>query len=254
MATDIELIFCGGGNRRFYEIATGHGFLYGAQLPDTVYGPLYFADQNWKKPNKDAYLQAIEKHKPIMASILDWEQEDQLPEVLTWAEEAAQFVEVVVIIPKVIGGIERLPRQIGGKPVRLGYSVKTNYGQTPNGIDEFGDWPVHLLGGSPHAQMRLAGLDPDQARCSAQQVSFFASHLNVVSADGNMHLGMATSYNQFWVPGTARYASNRWWPTLKEANGGKMWGDGRKTADAPYEAFKRSCQNIIKAWRDYEKS
>lgn len=50
LATNIDLIYCGGGNKRFHEIATRYGFLYGVQLPDTVYGELHFADQNWKKP------------------------------------------------------------------------------------------------------------------------------------------------------------------------------------------------------------
>jgi hypothetical protein len=44
----MEIIFCAGGNRRFAEIAKNAGFLLGAQLPDTIYFPIQFADQNWK--------------------------------------------------------------------------------------------------------------------------------------------------------------------------------------------------------------
>ena len=36
MATDIKLIYCAGGNKQFAETAIEAGFLYGAQLPDTV--------------------------------------------------------------------------------------------------------------------------------------------------------------------------------------------------------------------------
>jgi hypothetical protein len=53
----------------------------------------------------------------------------------------------------------------------------------------FLSWPVHLLGGSPIGQE------------------------------------MATRYNRVFVPdGSVRYAKNRFWPMLKEADGEK-WGD-----------------------------
>lgn len=222
----MDLIYCADGNRRFYEIAKRAGFKYGAQLPGTIYGPLFFADQDWKKPNRKAYMQALAKHRPHMATVLDWECDDQLPEVLSWAEETAQFVGVVVIVPKVIGGIARLPREIGGIQVCLGYSVPTKFGGTSVPAWEFAGWPVHLLGGSPHKQIELY------------------HYFDVVSADGNMMNKMAVQRCQFWVPGNARYANDYWWPSLQEADGEK-W----KT-DAPYEAFRRSCENIMRAWRN----
>lgn len=229
MATGIDLIYCAAGNRRFAEIAIEYGFAYGAQLPGTVYFQPEFADQNWKNPDRQKYMAALAEHRPFIASVLDLEQENQFCEVMSWAEEAAQFVEVIMIIPKYFGAIERLPRKIGGKPVRLGYSVPTRHGGTEVPAWEFRGWPVHLLGGSPHAQMRLR------------------PYFGTVSIDGNMMQKMASKWCMFWQPGTARYASNRWWPTLVEADG-RRWGDGSDTADAPYEAFRRSCEAIVKAW------
>lgn len=233
MATIPELIYCANGNGRFAQIAIDAGFTYGAQLPGTVYHPPEFADQDWGHPNRAAYMQALAEHRPRIASVLDWEREEQLLEVLAWAEEAAAFVETVIIIPKVFGGIGRLPRTIGGARVRLGYSVPTRYGGTQVPAWEFAGWPIHLLGGSPHAQMRI------------RQYLDVIGH--VASVDGNMAMGLARYYCQFWTPGNARYASNRWWPTLREANGGRLWNDGAE--DAPYEAFQRSCENIMAAWR-----
>jgi hypothetical protein len=162
-----------------------------------------------------------------MASVLDWERQEQLPEVLGWAEDAAQYVEVVMLIPKVQGGIDQLPCTVGGKSVRLGYSVPTKFGGTELPIWEFAGWPVHLLGGSPHKQMELT------------------QYMDVRSADGNLAMKMATRYCEFWTPGNAMYSSNRWWPTLREANDGVMLTD----FDLPYEAFRRSCENIIAAWK-----
>lgn len=165
-----------------------------------------------------------------MASVLDLEHESQFDDVLAWAEEAAQWVQIVMIIPKYCGAIERLPRSIGGASVRIGYSVPTMFGGTSVPVWEFGGWPTHLLGGSPQEQMRL--------------INYF----NVVSVDGNYAHKMATRYCQYWTPGNARYASNRWWPTLAETNGRRIDGD------APYIAFDLSCKNIMSAWRTITKT
>jgi hypothetical protein len=228
----IEIIYCANGNRRFAQIAIEAGMTYGAQLPGTVYFPPEFADQDWKKPNRTAYMAALAQHRPRMATVIDWEHDEQLPEVLEWAEEAAQYVETVILIPKVLGGIPRLPRRINGASVRLGYSVPTAYGGTELPLWEFAGWPVHLLGGSPHRQIHVA------------------HYLNAVSADGSMTKRMAMKA-QFWTPGTAQFAKDKYWPSLRAADG-RAWGDGSSTADAPYEAFRRSCVNVMAAWRALE--
>jgi len=211
------LIYCADGNKRLAQIAIDAGFLYGARLPARgLHHPIHFADQDWKAPDRTRYMAELDKHRPVMATVLDW------------AEESAQFVERVLIVPKVLGGIASLPRRVGGAEIVLAYSVPTRYGGTFVPIWEFEGWPVHLLGGSPHAQMEL-----------------YQYHaLDVVSVDGNMHQMMAVRFCQFWVRGTAWYAKNRWWPTLREANDGERW-----QGDALYEAFTRSCHNIVEAWR-----
>jgi hypothetical protein len=222
------LVYTGGSSRRFSDIAVAAGLRYGARLPSTVHHPLWFADQDWRKPNRSAYMRALAQHRPTVATVLDWEREEQLPEVLDWAEEASQYTEYVAIIPKVVGGIGRLPRRIGGRDVLLGYSVNCGFGGTSVPLWEWDGWPIHLLGGSPQRQMHIW--------------RYLTATSEVVSVDGNMTQKLAGSHCMFWVPGTARYARNRYWPQLQEAGDGK-WGH-----DAPYEAFRRSCENIKIAW------
>lgn len=223
------LIYCAGGNRRMAEIALATGFRYGARLPDTVYYPLWFADQDYHHPDRTTYMTALAKYKPVMATVLDWQQEEQLTEVLDWAEEASQYIEQVLIIPKVLGGIARIPRRINGKDVVLGYSVPTRYGGTSIPVHEWAGWPIHLLGGSPHRQI--------------ETWLYLTSLAEVVSVDGNYAQKMAVKYCQFWTPGKAHYARDRYWPRIKEADG-HYWGE-----DTPYEAFRRSCVNIKMAWQ-----
>lgn len=221
-----RLIYCADGNRRFAEIAIQHGFAYGAQLPNTIYYQPQFVDQNWRNPVRDKYMASLAQYKPELATVLDLEREEQFDEVVSWAHEAAEHVtESVIIIPKVFSAIQKLPREINGKPVRLGYSVPTRFAGTEVPIWEFSGWPVHLLGGSPQEQMKLA------------------KYMNVSSADGNYAHKMALRWNQFFAPGSARYARNRFWPQLCEAKNGGIHHD------APYYAFTLSCINIQAAWR-----
>jgi hypothetical protein len=231
----IDLIYCGDGNARFAKTAIDAGFIYGAQPLRTTYFPIEFADLHPSNiPPKDAYIAALAEHRPRLATVADWVAWEQLPEVLEWAEEAAAHVETVIIIPKVIGGIARLPRAIGGRPVRLGYSVPTRHGGTSVPAWEFGAWPVHLLGGSPQQQMKLA------------------HYLNVASVDGNMAHKMATGSTRsgivsIWQPRGRAYKKGHWVPLAQYR--AREFGLGPVAEDAPYAAFAYSCRNIMAAWR-----
>lgn len=198
------------------EIAINAGFESGARLPGTVYYPPYFVDQNWKKPDRAKYIAALKVHRPFMASVLDFEKTNQLAEVLGWAEDAAQYVETVMIIPKAQNSIHLLPKTIGGKKVILGYSVPTSHGGTALPLIDFRGWNIHLLGGSPHRQMKLA------------------KYLNVTSVDGNMHMLMANSC--------------KWWSNAKGEKGHWVNLSDQKRDGDNYRAFKMSCENIFHAW------
>lgn len=219
-----DLIYCAAGNPRFAEIAIRYGFRYGAQLPNTVYHPVEFADQDWKAPDRGKYMAALAKHRPRLATVLDLEREDQLDEVLSWAAEAAQHVtEAVIIIPKAMGIIGRLPRTINGREVRLGYSVPTSYGGTSVPAWEFDGWPVHLLGGSPKAQVKLR------------------QYMRVASADTNYHTLVAVRHNKF-------IANNGHIPSGKDGDQPSLKRQYGTVKDGPYVAFQLSCMNIRAAW------
>lgn len=211
----VELIYCAAGGKRFAQIAVEAGFRYGAQLPGTTHWPLYFADQNWKRPNRGRYMAELARLRPVMATVTDLERPDQLATVLNEAEEAAQYVERVLIIPKYPGAVDGIPRRIGSADVVLAYSVPTRYGATPVPAWEFSGWPVHLLGGNPQNQLRLA------------------RYLDVVSADGNAATGAARR-GVYWSARTGCWVTRD--PALPLG------------PDLPYRAFARSCAEIMQAW------
>lgn len=229
----LKLIFCAAGNKRFAELAVRYGFTYGAQLPNTVYFDPEFVDQNWKAPNFRRYMEALKRYRPRIATVLDHEDTTSeggryvpMGEVLAWADEAARYVkEAVVIIPKVSGKIDQIPRTIRGKEVRLGYSVPTRYGSTTVPVEEFSGWPVHLLGGSPKKQIKL--LDT----------------LTVRSADTNYHQKLSV-YGLFYDHSGSHHKSrNRWWPKIVDT------AIGRVEKDLPYAAFELSLMNMKAAYR-----
>lgn len=219
-----ELVYCAGGNPRYAEIAINAGYKYGSRLPGTPYAPLWFADQNWRAPVRASYMAALARFRPECATVLDLERESQLPEVLDWAEEAAQYARRVIIIPKAHGIIRRLPRQINGAPVVLGYSIPTSHGGTMVWHSEFAGWPIHLLGGSPHAQMR--------------HWSRLRAIADVVSADGNMSNKISHA-GRFWRLEKGIKGN---WVNLREIG-------VQLPTDNNIEAFRRSCENIQAAWQ-----
>lgn len=226
-----ELIFCAAGNRYYAEIALRYGFKYGARLitPKTkAYFSPYFADQKWKDPNRTAYMAALDKYRPMIASVLDLEREDQFDEVMLWVYEALAYVqEAVIVIPKYEGAIQRIRPALDylGIPrdrIRLGYSVPTGHGATYVPIDEFQGWPVHLLGGNPDTQYGLAPC------------------FNTVSVDCNMHM-LHAGGNRFFS-NTLTRARNTDWPQLKESVFGYIKQETNKLA------FTLSCMNIKALW------
>lgn len=225
MATPVpSLIWCADGNYDHSLAALSAGWLYGVRLPhrgilpDT---PLHFADQDWKRPDRIRYMEALRQYRPALATVIDWEEESQLHEVLSWAEEASEHVaEAVLIIPKVPDRIGDIPESIGGKEVRIAYSVPTSYGGSPLGLWELKNRTIHLLGGSPQKQheiwMYLRGVS------------------DVKSMDGNMAKKMATSRCLYWD--RTRSPTGHWRPL-----------DGFD-GNGPTECVRRSSLNIKAAW------
>lgn len=213
---NIDLIYCASGNRYLAKEAIESGWLYGSQ-PHTIYYPIDFADLDFKRMDASGYLDKykrfIKHNKPALAVTPDVTTPDGLPSTIQFAEQITQYVETVIIVPKVSGLILDMPKQIENIPVRLGYSVRTRYGGTTVPLWEFTEWPhgIHLLGGSPHRQLELA------------------NYLPVRSADCNYHQRLA------WF--------GKWWCHRKY---GFIEKDPRRKRAEQW--FRISCDNIREAW------
>lgn len=222
---NVRLVFCADGNKAHADIAVRCKWLYGARLPARGLAdhPLAFADQDWKKPDRGKYMALLAKHRPPLATVLDWERDEQFSDVMSWAEEASQHVtEAVLVIPKVPGGVGRIPRSVGGKEVWLAYSVPSSYGSSPVALDELSGWPVHLLGGSPQKQMAA--------------YKFLRDIADVRSLDNNMAKKMATGRCLYWT--YAKTKHGHWQPINRAV-----------AVNAPNECLKRSLVAIRCMWK-----
>lgn len=224
MGTVGDLYFSSASTRQFTPIAIAAGWRPGAQLPNAVYAAPEFVDQNYRKPDLERYAAKVRDWTPALATVLDWGQGISFQDVMTWAEAIAPFVCEIIVIPKIPGTVSQIPTRISGRPVRLGYSVPTSHGGTSVSFSEFGIRPVHLLGGSPQLQYRIAHF------------------LNVVSLDNNYIQKMAL-HNQFFSVTPVPGAKNKWFPQLAEV------GDGDLDTDTHLEAFSRSAENVIRLWK-----
>lgn len=213
----MDLIFCAGRTRRYAEIALDYGFLYGCRSDYRPLFPVVFADVDWKTPNWQRHRRFVQEQCPRYAVAPDVFDVEMLLPTLRYAERLVYDAEVVIVVPKELGLIRRIPDLPW---IRLGYSVPTPYGGAPDGLlAEFGQRPTHLLGGSIKQQLRYARL------------------LNVQSVDGNSHM-KAASFGSYWT-------GDKW------CGGGGTRGVPEGTPDLPYEAFSLSCANIVASWGDF---
>lgn len=220
----VQIIYCSSGNYILQNIAENYGFEYGLRLPYNKSNDkqLYFADQDWKNPNKNLYIHQVSIYKPKLATIMDIEHRFQLNDALDWGNKISHFVETIIMIPKCTGIINKLPRQINGKNVILGYSVPSKYGKTKLNTNLFKGWKIHLLGGSPERQI------------------LFSNDLDVISIDCNYHSMKANKFGEYWTG--KKDGNTRWWKKLDSCFIGK---------NRSLKAFELSCKNISEYWDNY---
>ena len=147
-------------SKKAIEIATKCGWFPGARytnLRDIKKFDLThqgFIDIDWKNYDFEKHKDAVSIHKPYLTIARDVESISDLDQILKEAEKLKQFSRNVAIVPKDKKLEGRLTELIP-KEFMLAYSVPTKYGGTKISFSSF-DRPVHLLGGRPDIQRKLA--------------------------------------------------------------------------------------------------
>lgn len=214
------LIYCAGGNAHLSQIAYEEGWHLGMRS-DASLGldlPLTFIDIEYKKPDFEKHLEIVARHRPKLATVPDLSEERvtvaDIDRALKQAERLQPYCEIVLIVPKLSGQIEKLPPSIA-----IGYSVPSKYGGAQYPIWELANRRIHLLGGSPRKQM--------QAYLHLSAIAM------VTSADGNYPQKQAVNYAMYWQ-------KNKWlYHPLKDQGGKGLY----------QECWRWSCRNLMQAWK-----
>jgi len=119
---------------------------------------LGFLDIDWANYDFARHLAAARATRPALTVARDIEQREQLPIILEQAHILAEYADSVIVVPK-DPALAPDMAQLIPDCFLLGYSVPTKYGTTTLPPESF-KRPVHLLGGRPDLQRRLANLMP----------------------------------------------------------------------------------------------
>ena len=219
----MDIIYCAGANRTFMQIALDAGYLLGVRSDRNDYGfPISFADINYKQPDFERHLKAVARLKPRYAVVPDLSEiedsEEDVTRAVKQADQLGAYCEFPLIVPKRSGQLRFIPQDYP-----IAYSVPTTYGGAKYGAWKLEGRRVHLLGGSPHEQMKLWRYLPE---C-------------VMSADGNMAQFMATVHVKFWR------APRKWIDHPDKMKCGKK----EYRRDLYIDCWLRSCRNIYAYWQ-----
>jgi hypothetical protein len=150
--------------RRVQTIAHAFGWRPGARYTNLrdvrhlAFEKRGFLDICWKTYSFTRHLNSVKLCRPHITVARDIEDIRHLDEVLAEAEQLRKFSKLVAIVPKNPKLGRHLERLIPNEYL-LGYSCPTRYGGTAIPPSKF-TRPVHILGGRPDVQRRIAAKPP----------------------------------------------------------------------------------------------
>jgi hypothetical protein len=181
-------------------MAVSAGLKYGAQsgsgkickYADEKWHKLTFLDLDFKNYDHSVHIEKVKKWKPKYTSVRDIMTKEQCAalniqwfdpkQILDWAEEASEYAENVIVIPKYLDAFEDIPDKF-----MLGALMGSGYSKTdPLPLDLYIGRRVHILGGSWKRQI-------------AKIEECLELGVNVVSLDNN-NLSKIAIYGSFNYP------------------------------------------------------
>lgn len=145
-------------SNRVASIAKRYGWLPGARYTNLrdvkKFDRVGFLDIDWKNYNFRRHLDAAKTIAPVMTVARDIDNKEDIGRIIDQACELSLYSKYVVIVPKDMR-LASILDNIVPKQFILGYSVPTCCGATTIQPQAF-NRSVHLLGGRPDVQRKLA--------------------------------------------------------------------------------------------------
>ncbi len=192
------------------KLAKEYGWLPGARYTNLrdvkKLDRLGFLDIDWKSYNFDAHLRAVKSTQPLMTVAQDVLVIEDLENILEQAWQLREHASHVIVVPKDPRMESRLSELIPDEFI-LGYSVPTRYGGTTIRPSAFRG-PVHLLGGRPDVQRRLANelpvcsIDGNRFTVDAAYGDYFNGSRFVPHPEGGYERCLRASFesiNELWA-------------------------------------------------------
>lgn len=206
----MDIIYCAGGNRALASIAMEEGFMYGARSDDLRRGLRCNGLIDIKWKKYD-----WRKHKFLVS--------EHRPKYAVVPDvESRDSLALAITLAEELKDychrviiVPKIPGLVAGIPrdYLIGISVPTSYaGFLPSPLELSGH-QVHLLGGTPGQQRQIWRY-------------YGLMGISITSVDSNSH-SKASDYGSYW--------------------NGTKWCD--RDGLGKYEAFRLSCQGIMKMWR-----
>ncbi|HEU0004042.1 MAG TPA: DUF6610 family protein [Ktedonobacteraceae bacterium] len=215
----LDLIFCAGDNREFFQVAYEAGYMLGIRSGRQSYGyDVQFVDIEYRRREFEKHLRVVARYQPKYATVLDLSEEEvseqDIERAMKQHRRLSNYCQIPLIVPKLPGQIGMLPDHVA-----IGYSIPTSYGGAQYELGELQGRRIHLLGGSPHEQMDLY-----------KRLDGWAQ---VMSVDGNMAMRIARDFSKYWQRGV-------WVDHPKKGTSGKL---------LYLDCWQRSCTNVRREWQ-----
>lgn len=104
-------------------------------------------------PNLDEHIEVVERHRPKIAVAPDIDGRHPLGDVIEIGDTLLEYAQHVIVVPKVVD-VDQVPDRF-----RLGIPFRNEWETETGGQNRFIDFrgrPVHILGGNPTEQLKLA--------------------------------------------------------------------------------------------------
>ncbi len=149
-------------SKKVLRLASRYGWLPAARYTNLrdvrEFDRIGFVDIDWRNYNFKRHLEAVKATNPLLTVARDVENSSDLLRIIDQADELALHCWRVILVPKAATLAAKLDELFPARFI-LGYSVPTRYGRTNLSTAHFRR-PVHLLGGRPDVQRRLADALP----------------------------------------------------------------------------------------------
>ena len=216
---NVDVVIC--ARTPFCCIARKYGFLTGRNTKVWHLDcdcPVEFLDWWFKDPDISRHISLTRKYKPKYAVAPDIWKPSDIDLSLLIAKKLKEFSENI-IIPIHYHCEDLIPDEyVIGLPSQTSFAKAHLFLGNPS----LNERKIHILGGTPHHQMKLA--------------KYYLK--NVVSVDSNIISRIAMKFGKYWENG--KWIQN---PIPK----GRNWKD---KDDEVYRVFEISCRNVMKAWRE----